>query len=317
MLRRTLCTLVVCSLFCVALSTAASAITWNVPGDFPTIQAAIDSSSVLQGHTILVAPGSHAGAVVTKSVEIKGEDGAVINSGPLHSSGLVQGFRMVEGSSGATISHLTFQGVDLCVMTARDGAPVDDVTVEHCTMMSPIQGISDWRGCGWQITHNQIVDLRTRNGGGIGILVGDYSARTDGIHDNVVSHNKITGTLHLGSGEQGGYNGTGIVLYADFRYSYLGAVSIAGNRVVKNTVSLTSEAPGLVDVCAIELTDTRDDSSLQIISGNAIGFNDLRGTVLQLVLTPLELDGANDISRNLGENRGHGLPPSAFGPGGN
>ncbi len=51
---------------------------------------------------------------------------------------------------------------------------------------------------------------------------------------------------------------------------------------------------------------------------NAIGFNDLRGTVSQIALSPTGLDNpVSDISRNLGNNCGQGLHPSVFGPGGN
>ena len=78
----TICELTVLVL---AVTSTASAVTWNVPGDYLTIQDAIDSPDVLAGHTILVAPGNHFGALVTKEVEIKGEGGAVINDGPPHS----------------------------------------------------------------------------------------------------------------------------------------------------------------------------------------------------------------------------------------
>ena len=77
--------------------------------------------------------------------------------------------------------------------------------------------------------------------------------------------------------------------------------------------------PEVVDVAAFELTDTRDDpnaDSFPVIHDNAIGFNDFRGMELQIYLTPEELGDCNDISRNLGDNRGHGLHPSLFGPGG-
>jgi hypothetical protein len=50
------------------------------------------------------------------------------------------------------------------------------------------------------------------------------------------------------------------------------------------------------------------------IHDNAIGFNDFRGTTTQLVLTPDALDTTNVLSRNLGDNRGHGLHPKAFVP---
>ncbi len=292
-----------------ALCAATQAATWNVPGNYATIQAAIDDPLVLAGDTILVGAGNHAGAFVTKLVEIKGEDGAVISSGPAHGSGLIMGFRLLTGSDGATINHLDFI-VDLAIM---NGDGVDSVTVENCTFTNAVQAISNWRGSGWLISHNVITDLRTRNGGGIGILVADYSGGI--VENNIVSHNRISGTLHVDPADGGGYAGSGIVLYADFRWGRLGAQKITGNNVTKNKVSLVSDNPGIVDIVAFELTDTRDDDILGIstIFGNSIGFNDFRDTVLQVALTPENLDTVNDISRNLGENRGHGLHPSVFG----
>jgi len=292
----------------------ALALTWNVPGDFSSIQEAIDSSAVEPGHTILLAPGNHAGALVTKSVEIQGEGGAVINSGPLHPAGLSMGFRLLAGSGGATISHLGFE-VDLAIM---NGDAVDDITVDHCTFTNTIQAVSNWSGSGWQISHNVITDLRTRNGGGIGILVGDRFGGV--VEDNVISHNKINGTLYVDPNDGGGYCGSGIVLYADFRWGMAGAEAIRNNRVVKNHVGLTSDTPLVVDVVAFELTDSRDDINAvpyPVVYDNAIGFNDWRGTTLQMVFTPAELEAENIVSRNLGDNRGQGLHPSIFGPSGN
>ena len=306
--------------FVAALSNTTIAATWDVPEDFATIQDAIDSPSVSAGDTIRVSPGNHYGAYVSKEVEIKGEGGAVINNGPLHPAGLTMGFRLLAGSDGATISHLGFTA-DLAIM---NGAAINDVSVHHCTFTNTIQAISNWCGSGWQISHNVINDLRTRNGGGIGILIADYTGGT--VQDNVVSHNKITGTMHISPGDGGGYNGSGIVLYADFRWGSEGAEAIKNNHVVKNKVSLVAqedpEAPPVnpIDVVAFELTDTRDDINAEpypVIFDNAIGFNDWRGTVLQEVFTPLDLENYNDLSQNLGTNRGHGLHPSIFGPGGN
>ena len=96
---------------------------------------------------------------------------------------------------------------------------------------------------------------------------------------------------------------------------------LSSNRCASGTnkIGLTSDTPAVVDVVAIELTDTRPEPPppVDVIHDNSIGFNDLRGTVLQLALTPEELADVNNISRNLGDNRGHGEHPSAFGPGGN
>jgi len=148
-------------------------------------------------------------------------------------------------------------------------------------------------------------------------LVGDYFGGV--VTDNVISHNKINGTLHVDPNDEGGYCGTGIVLYADFRWGRAGAETIAYNRVVKNKVSLESDTPEVVLVVAFELTYANDDSThaCEVIFDNAIGFNDFRGTEQQIALTPEELADCNYISRNLGDNRGHGLHPSLFGPGGN
>jgi hypothetical protein len=222
---------------------------------------------------------------------------------------MIMGFRLLAGSGGSTISNLTFK-VDLAIM---NGGAVNDVTVANCTFLNAVQAVTNWRGNAWSITQNDIVGLRTRNGGGIGILIGDYTGGI--VSDNVVEHNKISGNLTSMPGEKGGYNGSGIVLYADFRYGSLGAASIEKNRVVKNKVSLASQAAAGIEAVAFEMTDSRDNGSVPpVIVDNAVGFNDFRGTALQIALTPSSLDAFNLISRNLGENRGQGLHPSAFGP---
>lgn len=290
---------------------------WTVPGDFATIQDAIDDPAVKDGDRIAVGPGNHAGALVTKGVEIKGRDGAVIDDGPPHPAGLSQGFRLLEGSDGAAITHLTFE-VDLAIM---NGAAVNDVTVSHCAFHDAIQAVSNWSGSNWTISHNVITDLRARNGGGIGILVADRSGGV--VSDNVVSHNRISGVLHVSEADGGGYNGSGIVLYADFRHNWPGAEEISGNSVVKNRVSMVSDTPEVVDIAAFELTDMRDDAEedpCKVIHDNAIGFNDFRGTAIAIYLTPEALADCNAISRNLTDSkkgRGKGQHPQLFGPGGN
>jgi len=138
---------------------------WYVPGDFASIQEAIDDPDVMDGDTIRVGPGNFAGALIDKSVTIKGEENAVIDSGPMHPAGLSYGFRLLAGSDDATLSHLTFDEVDLAIM---NGDAVNGVTVTHCRFNSAIQAVSNWRGSGWEISHNTITDLRTCNGGGIG-----------------------------------------------------------------------------------------------------------------------------------------------------
>jgi hypothetical protein len=87
-------------------------------------------------------------------------------------------------------------------------------------------------------------------------------------------------------------------------------VALAYNKVTNNKVAVVSDNAALVDINAFEMTDTRH--VLGVIYENAVGFNDFRGTASQIDLSPLELASVNRLSRNLGENRGHGLHPGAF-----
>lgn len=286
----------------------AQSTTWRVPGDFPTIQDAVNDAGVQDGDQVTLGPGSHNGVLLTKGLHFVGTGGASIDGGPLHPAGLSQGFRLLAGSDGASFENLAFT-TDLAII---NGDGVDGVTIGHNTFLNAIQAVSNWRGDGWNIHHNDIVDLRTSCGGGIGILVGEFLGGI--VKDNVVDHNRISGTLHVSTGDCGGYDGTGIVIYADFRFGRLGADDIRNNTVSNNTVALSSDNSSLVDVIALELTDTRDDATLgpATIFDNAIGFNDFRGMVRQIVLTPSTLDAVNIFSRNLGDSRGHGSHPSVF-----
>jgi hypothetical protein len=292
--------------FCAAGTAAAAE--WKVPGHFATIQDAVDSPKVKAGDTIIVRPGKHAGALLTKSLEIRGQGAAVINTGRLHpQSGKTEGFRLMPGSDGSTISNLTFE-VGLGVIS---GEAVNNVTVVQNRFFNAYQAITNWGGSGWDISHNEIVDLETACGGGIGILIGDWQFIPSGVVDNLVAHNKVSGVLHVAPEDCGDYSGAGIVIYADFRNVGEGAVALAYNRVIKNKVSVVSDNPLLVDINAFEMTDTRHE--VGVIHDNAIGFNDFRGTANQTALSP-GLGEANLISRNFGENRGHGLHPGVFRP---
>lgn len=69
----------------------------------------------------------------------------------------------------------------------------------------------------------------------------------------MVSSNKISGTLHVWANDGGEYAGSGIVLYSDHRWGRLGG-EISGNLVEKNSISLVSDTPAVVDMNAFELT---------------------------------------------------------------
>lgn len=306
----------------------AKAVTWNVPEDFATIELALASADVLDGHTILVGPGNHPGAFVDKAVEIKGEGGAVINSGPMYSI-YMTGFLFRDGAgNGATISHLSFETVDLPVYS-RD---TDDVTVDHCTFTSPMQGITNWNGNGWNISHNVINGLVTISGGGIGIFVGTRAPEGSTASNNLIAHNKITGQVVVSQEEidrynerppypEAGYSVPGITLMSD-RRSGKPAGTIAGNRILKNKVAISSNNPRNHWPMGIGLSDLGlkyQDPPVADLLNNKVGFNDVRGMPeiegTPIGLVPAVIDVSNIISRNLGDdanNRGHGVHPQVL-----
>ena len=129
------------------------------------------------------------------------------------------------------------------------------------------------------------------------------------------------GELLVDPDDGGGYNGSGIVLYADYRYGWPGAEAITNNRVLHNKIGLVSDTPFVVDVVAIELTEAGDlpDPYAPVICENIVAFNDLRGTTLEIELTPVELWDCNTLLRNVGVRPGPKPQPgplsAAFGPG--
>jgi len=291
---------------------AAPATVWHVPDDCDTIQEAVDGAN--PGDKIIVAAGDWYGALVTKAVEIRGEDGAVIVGGSSVGPGEC-GFRIA--SDGVTISHFTFE-VEFPVYSRPDA--FDDVTVEHNVMDAPVQGVTNWNGSGWTIRHNIITGLwdftGDITGGGIGIFIGASVGLP--AKDNLVAFNKITGDFP----EERNYTCTGICLI-----TY--GPEITGNKVVHNDVLITG-----LDTHAIGMTFskwyTADINPEDVLKDNKIGFNDLRGSSVEIGCTIWDQDSNdylspevaralmedyNSISRNLGENRAYDdIPAKEFRP---
>lgn len=285
------------------LATESSAVTvWKVPGHFPTIQAAIDSRAVHDGDIIDVFYRPRlAGATVTKAVTIRAVGPVTISTGPIVNTLGKAGFLFPGGGkgSGASITGFHFRGVAFPVFSR--GA--NDVSVTHNTMWAPLQGVTNWAnkdwGQGWLIGYNAIWNLRTRCGGGIGILIGDYAGGR--VTGNMVAHNAIRGLVNVPATDCGGYDAPGVVLFADHRYPGDTGAVIEGNRVLKNRVDLASTAPALVGATGIELTDTRDLAAELDIRDNGVVYNDLRGTAVPLNFTPDELEDpdVNTVKGNL------------------
>ena len=257
----------------------------NKPG-YNTIQDAINASA--PGDTIRVCAGNYSGAIVDRVVNISGDNGAIIDSGPFSHPGVFRAafqFNMAQlatrPGSGATIQGFTilgatqFTGVDDGMLDfGVFSRGTDNVTVYRNSFSDLLQAVTDWNGTNWDISFNDIADPWTRCGGGIGILVGGFDGTT-AVTGNSIAHNDVHGTLQVSPTDCGGYSGTGIVLFSDHRFGRPGALTVTDTTVEKNDVDLASDTPGVVDVTDLELTVA--GSTAPVITGNLISKNHLGG----------------------------------------
>jgi hypothetical protein len=277
---------------------------WFVPRNFTTIQEAWDSPLVSDGDTVLVGPGNFFGAVATlgvsKAVTIRARGCATINDGPApwgSARPFVAGFFFPGNGAGSGTSIIGFKFKDVEFPVFSRGA--NDVTVKNNKMFKAIQAVTNWHGQGWDIIGNEVIDLQTSNGGGIGFLIGGNSQAWQGdIINNLILGNTVIGTLYVAADDGGGYNGSGIVLYADFRWGAQGPNSIAFNQIKKNKINMKSNNPTVVDMTALEMTDTRDLPDVRAITDNYMGYNSYGRTSIPIDLTPDNLSEFNTIEKN-------------------
>ena len=228
---------------------------------------------------------------------------AAIDDGPSHSVWTC-GFKLISGSDGATISHFTFEGLGLPIY----GLGVDDVTVEHNKIYDTMQGITNWDGDNWVIRLNVIEGIAIlHNSGGIGIAVG---SRNSDVSGNVVAHNTIVAEIpdaHV-------FSVGGILLCADKRYGWTPG-EVTNNKIVHNKVKITGPLSWAISLQFIPSSyppypEAEKLEAIAKLKDNYVGFNDLRGSAVFIGYLPVELKDVNTISRNLGDNRGHGVVPA-------
>lgn len=270
--------------------------TWRVPGDFETIQQAIDHDGLADGDEIIVGPGYFAGARITKSVVLKGMESTYIINGPkpwpnrpFNGGFLFRGAK-AENGSGSKISNFIFQDIDFPIFASQAGVVISDVSVTQCTMENSIQGITMWHADNWVVRENRIIDLEAVNGGAIGILVGSYSA--DDALENIIENNVITGTVYVDPDDGGGYNAVGINLVSDYRNNRTGGY-VEGNWVKRNKVNLVSDNPEVIPVVAFELTDHTALGRATTVVQNKVIENDPGQTE-----TPVQLIGSRLAEEN-------------------
>jgi len=213
-----------------------------VPRDYATIQEAIDEAD--PGDTIKVAAGEYAGAEIDKPVSLIGANSVITNlpGTPRIQPHLPAGFKLIDGADGTSIRGFVFDGKDFAEKLGESwpDAPdvlalavysksVDNVVIEHNTVLGTMQGISNWYGNGWVISHNDVVEQGYRNGGGLGILVGSSMlSQGEPVSGNVIEYNRVTGTINADF--PGNYSMAGIVLFG-----------VVGTVVRNNKVAFVNE----------------------------------------------------------------------------
>jgi hypothetical protein len=299
---------------------------WHVPGDFDTVQQAIDSPSVVAGDKIFIGVGQWAGATVNKPVEIQGENGTIIISGP-DVTGVFGGLKLVNGSAGTKISHLQFEPVQIGIpgeiQVGIAGVGVADVTVTQCIFKKLGQGLLLFGAHGWKITHNEVYDPQyvyaatgapIRGGCGMSLVNRDNSETSI---SNLIEHNKILGTVGWnvpeGKGTPSSGNvGIGILL---MRQTPLLPPNDTPGEVSQNWINynFVELVPGEMlsavgsKTRGFSLTDRQPSTETKprpTINMNTIAFNDFRGCDYS-VGTNVKLEqhdvlGLNIFSRNLG-----------------
>ncbi|MGD2248540.1 MAG: NosD domain-containing protein [Candidatus Methanofastidiosia archaeon] len=222
----------------VNISSVASA-TINVPGDYATIQAAVNNAH--DGDTIVVASGTYAGATIDKNVTISGaSDGSSIITSGVHYGGghptLETAFLLDTGSDGAAIQNFTIncdQLTDFFFAVFSRG--IDNITVNSLTVNDTIQGITNWGGSGWIITNNTVIDYQPAGGGGIAIWVGVNTTHPVA-NGNIIENNTLT-TSVPGAAT---FTCPAISLAFDDRSGgETGNEELFNNKILNNTITVT------------------------------------------------------------------------------
>lgn len=266
----------------------ARAGTLQVPQDYPTIQDAVAAAEA--GDQVRVGPGQWCGAVITKPLDLFGEGGATIVGCPAPAPnlfGLLRiGFFLPDGSaSGTTIRHFVFDGQGVSnanldplafAVFARDAS---DVIVQQNTVLGTVQAITNTRGSGWTVSHNDILGLTVLTcdgfcGGGDAIVFQQRTPAGPRTHDNSATFNVITGTVPDTLTE---FSMVGVLVFGQ------DGMVVKNNQIsIKKNPASTATAPGqailVSDVCCGAFTFLTSVNSV-------IVNNDGRGSDYAVVIT--------------------------------
>lgn len=179
----------------------------RVPQDFPTIQAAVDRGTA---PTILVAPGTYAGAVIDRPVSLQGK-GAVITSG-VRQRGASIAFPMDAGASGSEIVGFTVdctsRKLDMGVYASVQhiGSAPDNVNIEGNHFQGCVQSVTNTGsrayecesgrvdgGRNWTVQGNHFDSFTTYTDSGL--FVGGIGVYLFNVSTNDVYDNRFSGTV--------------------------------------------------------------------------------------------------------------------------
>jgi hypothetical protein len=175
-------------------ATPALAVTWNVPGDFPTIQQAINASS--SGDVVLVAPGVYPENIVV---------GAAQNGIKIHSSAGA-GVTTIDGGAAGTVASFSSVGVttELIGFTLTNGNSANGgglslVNANPKIDSNIINANAATLGGGIYANHssstvtNNLITNNTASGDGGGLYLDNTSLLQ-------MSNNAVNGNSAVGSG---------------------------------------------------------------------------------------------------------------------
>ena len=203
-------------IFCVAVGfvfafgSSSMAATWGVPGDFATIQDAIDDASVIDDDTIEVATGMlYAGFTVNKQVTLLGANHDVDPAGELDRGDE----SVITGAVKITADNVTVNGFK---MTSNSYIEISDASN---TALNVIVSYNILKNTTWA---DGAIDLNGNNrceGGYIGyntiIGASGYGIQTiqnDGV---TIEYNHVLNSLGFTAIDAGYHDGTGIVIHGN------------------------------------------------------------------------------------------------------